>query len=193
MAIKRPWVFLWAALLLLILPLRWLIAAAAAALVHEGGHMLAITLVGGKVYGAEVSTRGTVIQTGRMGYARELICALAGPAASFLLGIFSRWIPFTALCGLVQGLYNLLPVYPLDGGRAIRCLTGIACKEPERVAERIQWVCLFVTVLSCVILGVFFGLGLWLPAGSLLLAGNALLRKISLQTRPSGVTIDLPF
>ncbi len=190
---KKPWVFLWAALLLLMLPFRWLMAALAAALVHEGGHLLTIYLLGGKVHGTGITARGAVIQTGQMGYAGELICALAGPVASFALCLFSRWVPLIALCGLGQGLYNLLPVYPLDGGRAVRCIAGLICREPERTAERIQWVCLSLLILVSIVLGIFQGLGLWLPILTLLLTVNALMRKNSLQTGASGVTIDLPF
>ncbi len=193
MADRNSRVFLWAALLLLVLPLRWLIAALVAALVHEGGHFLTIYLLGGKVHGTGITARGAVIQTGQMGYARELICALTGPAASLLLCLFSRWVPLIALCGLGQGLYNLLPVFPLDGGRAVRCIAGLICREPERTAERIQWVCLSLLILVSIVLGIFRGLGLWMPILTLLLTVNALMRKNSLQTGASGVTIDLPF
>ena len=47
----------------------------------------------------------------------ECLCALAGPLGSLILA----FLPFStlALCGLVQGLFNLLPIMPLDGGRIL--------------------------------------------------------------------------
>lgn len=66
---------------------------------------------------------------------QELVCILAGPAGSFFLLLLDDFIPKTAICGLVQGIFNLLPLYPLDGGRALYCL----CKMifPEAQADRI--------------------------------------------------------
>ena len=57
-----------------------------------------------------------------MSTTKTLICVLAGPIGSLLLLLYIRWIPRIAFCALVQTIYNLLPIYPLDGGRAIRCL-----------------------------------------------------------------------
>lgn len=53
---------------------------------------------------------------------KEALCALAGPVGSFSVVLLAEYFPEAALFGLVQGLYNLLPVYPLDGGRILRCL-----------------------------------------------------------------------
>jgi len=47
---------------------------------------------------------------------------LAGPAGSMLLLLLSRSAPKIAVCGLFHGLYNLLPVLPLDGGRLLQLL-----------------------------------------------------------------------
>jgi Zn-dependent protease len=53
---------------------------------------------------------------------QEAFCALAGPMGSFLVLLMSEVLPEAALCGLFQGAYNLLPIYPLDGGRISLCV-----------------------------------------------------------------------
>lgn len=109
-------------MLFLLLPLRWILCAAIAAAFHEACHILAVSLCGGKVQKLDVGDRGAVILADGMSAGKTLICVLAGPIGSLLLMLFVRWIPRIALCALAQGIYNLLPIYPLDGGRAIRCV-----------------------------------------------------------------------
>lgn len=143
-----PWAYIWLALLILLLPLPWLAAAFAAALFHEGCHLLAIRVLGGRVLGIRAGIGGAVIEAALPGEGRELLCALAGPMGSFLLLFFSHLFPRLALCGLVQGAFNLLPVYPLDGGRALRCGLGLAKPElPEKAERKIEGtvsVCLMI-------------------------------------------------
>lgn len=78
----------------------------------------------------------------------ELWIALAGPAVSLLLaglGFLGGLItPLVALADLVFinlaiGLFNLLPAFPLDGGRALRALLARWMGNPRatRVAARI--------------------------------------------------------
>ena len=67
---------------------------------------------------------------------RELICILAGPAASLLLLCLARIFPRVAICGLIQGCYNLLPIAPLDGGRALHCLLSLLEKRQFRLFSR---------------------------------------------------------
>ena len=107
------------ALLLLVLPLQWLLAALTAAAFHELGHYLAVRLLGGKVLDIRIGPGGAEMQTMPMSRGRALVCSLAGPAASLLLVTLCRVFPRLAFCALVQGVYNLLPVFPLDGGRAL--------------------------------------------------------------------------
>lgn len=124
-----------AALLVLALPLPWLAAAVSAAAVHELCHYLAVILTGGCVRSLSVTTGGALMNTLPMPPERELICALAGPVGSFLLFLTYPVFPRTALWGLVQGIYNLLPVYPMDGGRALYC--SLTLLLPEEQAARI--------------------------------------------------------
>lgn len=113
---------------LLLVPVRWILGAALAAAVHELGHMAAIWASGGRVWAVEIGALGARIETEPMEPKTELCCALAGPAAGTLVCLFWRWAPEAAVMALVQTVYNLLPVYPMDGGRALRAVRNICCK-----------------------------------------------------------------
>jgi stage IV sporulation protein FB len=113
--------FLYLALLILLLPLRWVTAAIFAASVHECCHILAVRLCGGRITAFRIGQGGAVLETGALSTGHELICALAGPAGSLLLLAAAQVWPRLALCAFVQGVFNLMPVYPLDGGRVLRC------------------------------------------------------------------------
>ncbi len=117
-----PSACIFAALTILLLPLKWAFAAFIAAAFHELCHILALHLCGGNVRNLSVGDRGAVIYADSMPMFKSLICVLAGPLGSLLLVAFMRWIPRIAFCALFQALYNLLPIYPLDGGRAFRCI-----------------------------------------------------------------------
>ena len=128
--------FIFAAALLLIIPIRWIFAAFLAALAHELGHYLAVRLMGGEVSGGDISWRGARMEMFPMSPGRELVCILAGPAASLLLLCLARIFPRVAICGLIQGCYNLLPIAPLDGGRALHFLLSLLEKRQFRLFSR---------------------------------------------------------
>lgn len=123
--------FILLAFWLLILPLQWVLSAAAAAMVHECCHILAVRLLKGKILSIHVGITGCRIQTGPMGDWASVLSILAGPLGSFLLLLFRKQFPMIAVWGFLQGVYNLLPVMPLDGGRILRCLLGRFC--PDRM------------------------------------------------------------
>ena len=113
------------ALMLLLFPLRFLVGVLLAALIHELGHLLALKIAGGRVLSIRLRSFGARIEAAPMSPGRTALCALAGPAAGALTIFAWKSFPELALAGLVQTVFNLIPVYPLDGGRALR---NICCK-----------------------------------------------------------------
>lgn len=148
------------ALLLLVLPFRWILAALIAAAMHELGHYLAIRLCGGHANGLTVLRSGAVLEAGEMGRGRELLCTIAGPLCGALLIPLVRVAPRLAICASVQTLYNLLPIYPLDGGRALRCMTAMWL-SPDVARMLCAWVeNIFLVGIAVIGLYATFGLHL---------------------------------
>lgn len=126
-------------------------------LLHEAGHLLALRLCGVPVTGISLRIAGAVIQTGAMGYEQELLCALAGPAASLLAaGICCRRFSVFAIVSFCFGLVNLLPVYPMDGGRIFRAALAL-----HGWNERTEGVITVVTYGTC---GLLMLLACWFAA-----------------------------
>lgn len=146
LTVSSGFCLLWAACLLL-LPLKWAVGAFLAAFVHECAHLIAIWLSGGQVYSVKLGGNGAVMETSPMTPGREALCALAGPLGSFSLILITRHYPEAAVCGLIQGAYNLIPIFPLDGGRILRCLLPVKiCRWIERIFLAVFF--LFMGIIS---------------------------------------------
>ena len=138
---------IWGCLLLLLAPLNLVFSFYVAATVHELSHILALRLFHVPIYSISLGISGAVIHTAPICPKQELICAAAGPAGSFLCILLLRTFPLAALFGLIQGIYNLLPVYPMDGGRMLRCICQICCPS------RSDLICKAVMVITLTTVG----------------------------------------
>ena len=140
-----------------------------AAAVHELGHGLVLKLFGGQIDALRIGMFGAVMESNlsRFSYGRELAVVLAGPLVNFLCALVlsatgdAHW--FAAIgANLVLGLFNLLPIRPLDGGRALYLLVAWFF-EPEAG----DWAVRCLGTVSAVALA--FGLlyFMWQTGGSL--------------------------
>lgn len=93
-------------------------------LIHEGGHLLAIWLLGGSVRSFQGGGQGFGIGIRSLSYRGEFWATFAGPITSLLLAAaFAAMGLWTfSYANLALGLMNLLPIYPLDGGRMLRAI-----------------------------------------------------------------------
>lgn len=177
------------ALMVLVLPLKWLLAALLAAAVHELFHIASVYLAGGEVRGVTVGGRGAVISSGPLSRVKELFCVLAGPIGSLIMLFFARWLPRTAVCAAIQAAYNLLPFLNLDGGRALHCLLLFFLSEEaaDRICSRVQTgfsACLILLGLYCA-LRLCLG---WMPLVlALYISVKAGVIKIPCKTAAGGV------
>ena len=121
----------------------WLIAGATAALffasvlAHEVSHALVARRFGLKVEGITLFIFGgaTTIDTDSRTPREEALIALAGPGTSLLLGgmfvaialtveqpQLEALVAYLGFVNLALGLFNLIPGFPMDGGRVLRAI-----------------------------------------------------------------------
>lgn len=103
-------------------------------ILHELGHLLAIIACGERpetvrfgIFGMTIIRKNDITQD----YKKEFITAISGPLMNFFLSLmlFGLYAPCreeillkSALISLVIGLFNIIPVFSLDGGRALESL-----------------------------------------------------------------------
>lgn len=124
--------YLIAAAGVLLLPLNWLLSAVTAAFIHECGHVAALKLCGVRIFAIRIGACGAKITTEPMGPIQELVCAAAGPLCSLLLVLLVKVAPVLAMIGFFQGVFNLLPIFPMDGGRMLMALAEIVLEKVRR-------------------------------------------------------------
>lgn len=147
-------------LVLLILPIRWVGAWLIAAAIHELFHYIALKLCGIEISNIKLGFSGAVIETEPMSNSQETLCAIAGPIGGLAITLLGPWIPCTAICAVIHSLYNLLPIYPLDGARALRGVLQMLFNQ--------CWTFRIQQILECSVLGLLLigSVLLWLRSNA---------------------------
>lgn len=148
------------------------------AFIHELGHMIVGILLGFKPEKLEIMPYGVSvgfnvkcedynkkIKKGNMLAIKKLIIALAGPLTNFIITIIFLMIninffgierELVIYSNILIGIFNLIPIYPLDGGRAIKNILHITVglQNSYEYTNQISkiTICLLTGVCSIVIL-----------------------------------------
>lgn len=136
----------------------------AASALHEAGHLLILRLLGVPILRLRLYMSGAILQTPLLAYRRELLAAAAGPAVNALLFYASvQTRPAFALINFALLVYNLLPFYPLDGGRILRALLRDLLGERlgTWIELAIEALCLALLLCAAIWLTCVLHIGLW--------------------------------
>lgn len=127
-----------------------------------------LRLVGAQVRAVHVGVLGMKMEVvpGCISYGQELAAVLAGPASNLICGAVlgtagERWLMAVG-AHLTLAMFNLLPVRPLDGGRAL-AIAAVWLVGPERGEQISRW----VSCCGAAALAVLLGMLMWASGGSL--------------------------
>ena len=133
------------------------------ALIHETGHALSAEKSGYRLVNITLMPFGAIIKgdISGMSYLDEIRVALAGPITNLCIGIsivalwwiFPDTYPYTELAvtaSFALCLINLIPAFPLDGGRILLCSLNLFLNR-----EKAVFICKAVGLIFATL---FFGL-----------------------------------
>ncbi|MFB5664145.1 site-2 protease family protein [Alteribacillus sp. HJP-4] len=152
---------------------------------HELGHYVAARSFQWRIEHIKILPFGGVMETKEHGSrpaAEEALVAIAGPAVHVPLCLLSFLLLQTPwwsnadhesffYCNLLLFCFNLLPVWPLDGGKLLLCLYSLML--PFKQAQKYSWMTSFLLLQTgALFLIIFypFHLQAWLLYGFFLLA-----------------------
>ena len=135
----------------------------AAAILHEGGHIVAAMAMRIPLRELRIDFPGARLDVcGRvLSFGEEWILCAAGPLSSLLLSLLacplwrfsSHFLTFSCV-SLLLGLLNLLPIRTFDGGRMLECFL-IACFS-ERVSRGVMRACTVVLLFLLWAISAYF-------------------------------------
>lgn len=151
-----------------------LTAFLSAALAHELGHLAVMCFVGANVRGVRLTPCGPVIEySGAFTRRQEMGMIAAGPACGLVFALVcfqlgTEYFSYAGAIALLATMFNLLPVYPMDGGRLLRILLEEAMTE--RAAGVVMRICGNLCAIGVVFTGLWIGsiaaaaVGIWMAA-----------------------------
>ena len=113
----------------LFIPFKWFISWVIASLIHELFHILSLCIFHCKINKILFDGNTVKIFSEPTAGFHKLICSLAGPIGSFGLIIFIKSYPLLAICGITQGIYNILPFFPLDGWHILNLIRSVQLRN----------------------------------------------------------------
>ncbi len=132
------------------------VSALVCCVLHEFGHLLCLFALSAPPERVTLGAFGMRIDksSAELSYQYETVTALAGPAINFLLALIlfavsktanAPWLLTSAALNLCTGLFNIIPVEPLDGGRALK--NALLIKYDEQRTEKIINILSLITLV----------------------------------------------
>lgn len=180
------------------------IAIFASIFLHELAHVVVAQRAGGKVHAITLMLLGGVSEIEEMPPGNpEAVMAAVGPLTSILLGVAGLglflllgavsplvrlFVYYLSVTNVVIGLFNLLPAFPLDGGRVLRAL--LRRKLGQMRATTVSAAVSKVMAIALVVYGLFTqNFILALIAFFLFAAGDAEARETVIREALKGLRV----
>lgn len=136
------------------------------AVLHETGHLAAIIISGERpseisfgIFGMTIVRKNDISQN----YRQEIITAIAGPAVNFFLAACLYVVYYLSenetvfralLVNIALGAFNIMPVFGLDGGRAVE-----SALKNHFEQDKAEW---FLKIISLFFLTVMTAFGFYI-------------------------------
>lgn len=125
------------------------------ALIHEIGHLIAGLLLGLKVKNITIMPFGVSVNFedySNKYIIKKIIIATAGPLVNLvivILGMYNNWNEDVIYANALIGMFNLIPLYPLDGGRILKYIIQLTTnsKEAETFAYKLSNILIVILTL----------------------------------------------
>ena len=173
-------------------------------ILHEFGHSLVARYYGYEIDSITLWLLGGMAQFTEFpeNWRHEFVISLAGPVVSILVGVAS-YVGFLALSGgfasarfvlgylailnVVLAVFNLLPGFPMDGGRILRALLARNMPHAQATKRAAEIGKIFAFVLGLV--GLFANLFLVLLAFFIYMAASSEAQQTSIKAAFEGISV----
>lgn len=137
------------------------------AFIHELGHMITGILLKLKIKSLNVMPLGISITFETYGYKslieiKKIMIALAGPITNIIIAIIITFLNINLqlkemliYSNILIGIFNMIPLYPLDGGRVLKGIIKIKTSEmkADEITNKISnLIIILLTAISSIII-----------------------------------------
>lgn len=121
--------------------------------VHELGHIIVALLYRLKFMGINFHVFGVnlKIDTSDLSYEKKLILYFAGPFTNIIISYVAlRYNNYNVhYINMVLGLFNLVPIFPLDGGNMIKTVLEVFLKDTQ-ISKTILYINLILLIITAI-------------------------------------------